>query len=99
MPIIQAPAHEYVALNTAVKSYMHVSEEMGQDNTVITLDQALYYKLVELIWSIPECKVKLIPCLGLHARMNFLKVIRAHMKQCGLLDTCAECILGPGTAE
>ena len=80
---------------------MHVSEEMGQEYTVITVDQALYCKLMELKWSVPEYRVKLIPRLGgLHTQMNFLKVIGQHMKQSGLLDVWVECtLLGPGVAE
>ena len=56
LPMIQAPAHEFDTLNTAVKRCMHISEEMGQKFTVITVDQALYCKLMELKWSVPEYK-------------------------------------------
>ena len=54
MPIIQAPAHEMDTLNTVVKKGMHVSAALGQRYTIITVDQALYCKLVELKWQIPQ---------------------------------------------
>ena len=54
MPIIQAPAHEMDTLNTAVKKCMHVATVLGQHYTVITVDQALYCKLVELKWAVSE---------------------------------------------
>jgi hypothetical protein len=69
--------------------------------TVLTVDQALYYKLMDLKWTIPEYKDKLIPRLcGLHISMNFLKVIGQHTKDCGLAEAWAEAgILGSSTIE
>ena len=54
MPIIQAPAHEMDTLNTVVKRCMFVAEHLGQMYTVLTVDQALYYKLMQLKWLVPE---------------------------------------------
>ena len=82
---------------------MHLSNAMGQQHTVITVDQALYCKLMQLKWSYPAYQDTLIPRLGgLHIQMTFEKVIGQHMKDSGLLDTWVseECdILGPGVAE
>ena len=64
LPIILAPAHEYETLNIVVKRCMAVSKHFNQKHTVITGDQALYCKLQELKWLIPECKERLIPRLG-----------------------------------
>ena len=78
MPIILAPAHELDTLNTVVRRCLTVSEHLAQEHTVITVDQALYCKLMELKWSVPEYKYKLIPRLGgLHTSMNFLKVFES----------------------
>ena len=53
---------------------MFVAEHLGLSHTVITVDQALYYKLMELKWKIPEYSVKWIPRLGgFHISMSFLK--------------------------
>ena len=80
IPIIQAPAHEMDTLNTVVKKCMHVATALGQRHTVITVDQALYCKLVELKWSVPEYQDKLVVQLGgLHVSMCFLRTIGDHI--------------------
>ena len=85
LPIIIAPALEFDTLNTVVKICMAISSRFGQQHTVITVDQALYYRLLELKWSHPQYQDKLIPRLGgLHVSMNFLKAIRDHMNGSGL---------------
>ncbi len=101
MPIIQAPAHEYSTLHVVVQHCMHVSAQLGQTFTVITVDQALCCRLMELKWLIPEYKERLIPRLGgLNTSMNFLQIIGHHMQGCGLLDIWVETgLMGPLVAE
>ncbi len=91
VPILQAPAHEFDTLNTVVKRCMHVSAALGQQHTVITVDQALFCKLVELKWAIPEYQKKLVIQLGgLHISMCFLRTIENHMNGSGLVETWIE---------
>lgn len=60
---------------------------LGQQHTGPTVDQALYCKLVELKWAIPEYQKKLVVLLGgLHISMCFQKVIGNHMKGSGLVE-------------
>ena len=101
MPILQAPAHEFDALNAVVKRCMHVSSVLGQRYTVITVDQALYCKLVELKWIVPEYQEKLVVLLGgLHISMCFLKAIGNHMNGSGLAETWVEsALLEPNATE
>ena len=100
MPIIQAPAHDMDTLNTVVRRCMYVTSQLGQHYTVLIVDQALYYKLIDLKWSIPEYRDKFIPRLGGHISMNFLKVVGQHMKDSGLCEAWVDAgILGHGTAE
>jgi hypothetical protein len=50
---------------------MHISEELGQKYTVISVDQALYFKLIDLKWSVPRYKDSVFLRLGgLHIAMN-----------------------------
>ena len=100
MPIILAPAHELDTLNKVGKRCMLISAHLGQEYTVITVDQALFYKLMELKWSVPEYS-KLIPRLGgLHISMNFLKAIGDHMSGSGLAEIWVESgLFGQGTTE
>ena len=71
---------------------MHVATLLGQRHTVITVDQALYCKLVELKWSVPEYQDKLVVQLGgLHiSTMCFLRTIGDHIEGTGLVDSWVE---------
>ena len=101
MPITLAPAHEFDALNTVIRRCMFVAERFGQAYTIITVDQALYCKLMKMKWRFPEFNEKLIVRLGgLHISMSFLKVIGKHMSGSGLYETWIESgLLGEGAAE
>ena len=101
LPIILAPAHEYDTLNTAVMRCLAISSYFGQKHTVLTVDQALYCRLMELKWSNPNFQNNLIPRLGgLHVSMNFLKAIGDHMNSSGLVEVWVESgLLGQGTVE
>lgn len=48
MTIINSPAYDLDTLNTAVQRFMHIFDELGQRYVVVTADQALYNKLMEL---------------------------------------------------
>ena len=101
MPIIQAPAHEFDTLNTVVQCCKYVANTLGQQYVVLTVDEALYCKLMELKWAKQDYQNFLIVRLGgLHIAMNFLKVIGKHIESSGLLDAWTESnILGPRAAE
>ena len=101
MPIIQAPAHELDTLNTVIQRCWHISQDLGQKYVVLTVDEALYCKLMELKWAIPEYRDFLIPRLGgLHVSLNFLKTIGKHVQSSGLAEVWIESgILGPNATE
>ena len=64
MPIIQAPAHELDTLNTVVLRCKHTAGKLGQHYVVLTVDEALFCKLMELKWAKPEYRDFLIVRLG-----------------------------------
>lgn len=101
LPIIQAPAHDIDTLNTVVQRALHITQALNQKHIVLTVDEALFPKLMELQWSVSEYKDILIPRLGgLHTAMNFLRVIGQHMEDCGLTDVWIETgILGINAAQ
>ena len=101
MPIVQAPAHELDTLNTVLQRCKHVAAILGQQHVVLTVDEALFGKLMELKWAKPEYEGCLIVRLGgLHTALNFLKTIGQHLQSSGLLDVWIESqTLGPRTAE
>jgi hypothetical protein len=97
MPLIQAPAHHLDTINTVVQRCMHIPEKLGQKYTVNSVDQALYFKLIDLKWSVPRYKDSVFPRLGgLHIAMNFMKCICDHMNGSGLHEIWVESdLLGP----
>ena len=101
LQIIQAPASYLDTLNTVVQRVLHVAKLMDQQHIVLTVDEALYPKLLELKWSVDEYRDVLIPCLGgLHISMNYLGVIGRHMSDSGLSELWVECdILGANAAQ
>ena len=87
MPIVQAPAHDFDTLNTVVLRCKHVAQKLGQQHVVITVDEALFCKLMELKWAKPDFQDCLIVRLGgLHIAMNFMKVLGKHVQSSGLLE-------------
>ncbi len=54
---------------------MYVSKQLGQTYTVITVDQELYCKLMELKWETPEFNTLIVRLGGLHTAMAFLSAI------------------------
>ena len=97
-PIIVSPAHEYHTLNTVVIRCKHVATFLGQQYVILTVDEALYSRLMELKWS--QGYSFLIPRLGsLHTAMNFMKAGQ-YFEASGLADLWTESeLLGPKTTE
>ena len=101
MPIVQAPAHDLDTLNTVVLRCKHVARKLGQYHVVITVDEALFCKLMELKWAKADYQDCLIVRLGgLHTAMKFLQVIGKYVQSSGLLEAWVEgSLLGQKTAE
>ena len=99
LPIIIAPTHEPDTLN--VRRCIAISSYVGHEHTVIIVDQALYYKLMELKWSIPDYQHNLIPRLGgLHIALKYLKTIGDHTSGSGRPEVwVASGLLGEGTVQ
>ena len=72
LPIIQAPAQYLDTLRNVVQWTLHITDALNQKCIVQMVDEALFPKLMELKWSVPECGDILTPCLGgLHTAMTF----------------------------
>ena len=101
LQVIQTPVHKLYALNTAVRRVFHVVQTLESKHIVLTGDEALYPKLMEIKWSVSEYKNLLIPCLGgLHAAMNFHGVLEWHMQDYNLCESWVECdILGVNAVQ
>ena len=96
LPILQAPVDEYDTITTVMNKFVSISNHIGQTHTVITADQPLYAKGMELIWANKEKYGNVIFRLGgLHVCFNFLKAIRQHAESAGLDDLWIESGLYP----
>lgn len=100
MPIINAVAHEFSTLNTVFMRCRKISEKLGQSHTIVTCDEQLYQKGMQLIWSDPDQYQGIILRMGgFHVALNYLKVIGKRFKNAGLSDCWAESgLFGPNTA-
>ena len=101
MPILNAPAHDMDTLYTAVQRCRAVACALGQQHVVITVDEALYQRLMPLKWTHNDLQEWLVVRLGgLHIAMNFLGVIGRHVESSGLLEVWVESgLFGPKTAD
>lgn len=87
IPIVQAPTHDLDTLNTIVLRCKHMARKLGQHHALITEDEALFCKLMELKWA----KVNYQDCLivrlgGMHTAMKFMHVIGKYIQSTGLLE-------------
>ena len=101
MPILNAPAHEMDTLYTAVQRCRAVASALGQQHVVITVDEALFQRLVPLKWAHSDLQEWLVVRLGgFHTALNFLGVIGRHVECSGLLEVWVESgLFGSKTAE
>ena len=100
MPIIPAPADDIDTIFTVLNRCKYFSESLGQKNTVVTFDQALYGKAKEITWLKPEViKYTIVRLGGFHIIMNFMKTIGQHVDAAGLKDVWVESeVFGENTA-
>ena len=73
MPIVQAPADQYITLTTVINHSVSIVRGIGQQYTIITVDQPLNSKYKELTWTNPASNDVIILLRRLHIIMNFLK--------------------------
>ena len=66
---------------------MRLTEETGQEYTIITFDQQLYKILIDLIWVYPFQLGKVVSRLGgMHFLMSFIGCIGNLLVNSGLID-------------
>ena len=67
--------------------FKKITKHLGQEHTIIFVDQPLYSRAKELIWTDPDRFQNVIMMLGdLHILFNFLKAIGQHVECAGLDD-------------
>lgn len=101
LPIINAVAHEFETLWTAIIKCQATTKLTKGKYSVITLNDALYNKAKMLQCArTEECKHLVLMLGRFHTQMTFSKVLGKYMKSSGLSDMWVESeVLGDTTAE
>ena len=101
MPLILNPAHELDTLVTVLERSISVADRLGENYVVLTADQALYCKLIELRWFDERYQDRIILKMGgLHIALNFQKAIGQQMQASGLSEVWTESgVVGEGAAS
>ncbi|CAH1225893.1 unnamed protein product [Diabrotica balteata] len=87
LPVLPHVSSEYDTVWTVIIKCNEIAKELNNRYTVLTFDQAIYYKAKELQWSQSEdTKNVVIRLGGFHIVMNFLKIIGQFMTDSGLAD-------------
>ena len=91
IPIIPAPAHEMDTIMTFIIRCQKIAEKLENPYTVITLDQALYFRAMELVQhNRQQFRNVILRLGGFHAAMVHMAVIGQHFADSGLKDLWVE---------
>jgi len=90
LSILLAPGDDNDILTTVIKSFMAISQYMGQKHTIITTDQSLYSRGKELVWENHKFESVIFLMGALRICVNVLKHIGQHMDSAGLDDLWTE---------
>ncbi|XP_052128446.1 uncharacterized protein LOC127750548 [Frankliniella occidentalis] len=91
LPMILDPAHEFNTLNTVLRRAVSLADNLNQKYVILTGDQQVYCRLLELKWSNDDFQKRVILRMGgLHLSLNFLKAIGKHMSGSGLEELWVE---------
>ncbi|XP_078679324.1 uncharacterized protein LOC144914979 [Branchiostoma floridae x Branchiostoma belcheri] len=100
-PLIDASSAEYSTVYTVMKQTKTMMAALGQENSVITMDLAMYVKAKTIQWCRPEeFKSTIIRLGGFHIALKYLSVIGKLFKDSGIQDVLIESeVYGPNTAQ
>ncbi|KAK3926298.1 Variant surface glycoprotein ILTAT 1.24 [Frankliniella fusca] len=91
LPMILDPAHEFHTLHTVLQRAISLADHLDQKFVIVTSDQQVYCRLLELKWSSEHYRERIILRMGgLHLSLNFLKAIGKHMSGSGLEELWVE---------
>ncbi|MES9884489.1 MAG: hypothetical protein ABW185_26895, partial [Sedimenticola sp.] len=91
MPLINAPAHEFDTLWEVIRRCKQVSKVLDQQFTVITFDEALYCKAMQLLWLKHEETKDVVLRLGsFHLVLNYMRAIGQYLEASGIKEIWEE---------
>ena len=100
-PMIAGSPTEFSVVYTVMKQAQTMMRALGQKDSVITFDLAIYVKAKEIEWRYAdEFRDIVIRLGGFHIALNYLAVIGKQFQDCGLEDLIIESnTYGSGTAS
>lgn len=91
LPTINSPATEISSVHEIMRQAMSIKDQLGLKNIVLVLDQAIFSKACDLMWSFPESYGNIIPMMGnFHTICNLLSIIGKLFEEYGLRDLAVE---------
>ena len=91
LQMIDASPTELSTVYTLMKRSLDLADQLSQEDAIIVVDQAIYAKVMEIIWKNPQEFNRLIPRLGaFHTCCTFLAVIGKRFAESGLNDLLIE---------
>ena len=85
--MINGSSSDYSTIHTVLKHAQKISAAMGQADTVITFDLAIYSKAKEIQWRFPdEFSIVVVRMGGFHIALNFLSLLGKKFGDSGLDD-------------
>ena len=99
LPMIQADANEYRTVNTVMKLSLKMANALGQSESIVTFDLAIYVKAKQLQMRYPdEFKNVVLRLGGFHIALNYLSLLGKMYSNSGLEDLLIESgVYAPGT--
>ena len=96
---IDASPTETSTVYTLLKRSVAFCDQLGQEDVVIVLDQAIYCKAKEIIWQCPNEFRRVTLRMGaFHICCNFLGLLGQRYGDAGLSDVIIECgVVAPGS--
>lgn len=90
-PMVDGSSNDYSTIYTVLKHAQKISTAMGQADTVITFDLAIYSKAKEIQWRFPnEFSNVVVRMGGFHIALNFLSLLGKKYADSGLDDLLIE---------
>jgi hypothetical protein len=91
LPIIPAPASDYDTVWTVMCRAMKIAHTLGLQYSNLVMDEALYFKAMQMSWfRKDECKSLILRLGSFHIGLNFLRATGQHMNGSGLEDVLIE---------
>ena len=89
--LIDASPTELSTVYTLLKKSVEMVAQMGLDDAVVVLDQAIYAKALEVVWKQKEMFRSIVLRMGsFHIICAFLTVLAKRFGECGLHDLLIE---------